>query len=324
MKASHECLEGEIEARLWPLLETLGLGRARTIERESESEHVVFKVSTAENSLLIKCREGGASTTLPGLEAELLRHLISMGMTVPALLYADQVPMVTRIGPVYLSIYSYIEGEPLKGPEVAQEIAQRVAVEYARFRTLAESFRPTQIGPNADEMLMRKSLPSFCQRVSSQRDATILRQSWLAAASKLNWRSPMRALHGDLNPANCVIGGGDRVTFIDFADAYMGLPIIDLALTALEFSMDRFSVLQPLRAARFLGIYGSSVSLVDPGDFYYAMIVACCKATLLSAGIADSYELNENCYFGNLIRLLEEGSNHQNLFSSSSLREMDY
>lgn len=74
-----------------------------------------------------------------------------------------------------------------------------------------------------------ESFEIWMSRLADEIDATVLRRVWDYACSAAPWGKPSVWLHGDLHPANVLLGDRGIAGVVDFGDICAGDPATDLA-----------------------------------------------------------------------------------------------
>lgn len=161
-------------------------------------------------------RLGSRSDADLAWEIGLMQHLDRHGMTVP-------VPIPTRDGRLFadgLVVMKYIEG----GPPDTESDWRRVA------ETLRELHRLTEGWPQRPGW--RSSTDLLHEKVGTRIDLTRMPPEAVArcraAWARLDGRAPC-VVHGDANPRN-ILMTANRVTLIDWDEAHLDVPDLDLEL----------------------------------------------------------------------------------------------
>lgn len=149
-------------------------------------------------------------------ETELLRHLAREGMTVP-------VPIPTADGREFadgLVVLTYVEGE---APETEADW-RRVADTLRRLHGLTHGW-PQRPGWRSSTDLLQAETGTRIDLAAMPREAVVrCRAAWARLAARERC-----VVHGDPNPGNIRITA-DRVALIDWDEAHLDVPDLDLAL----------------------------------------------------------------------------------------------
>ena len=149
-------------------------------------------------------------------ETELLRHLDREGMTVP-------VPIPTTDGRYFadgLVVMTYVEGEP---PETKSDW-RRVAETLRRLHRLTHDW-PQRPGWRSSTDLLTAETGTRVDLAAMPSEAVVrCRAAWARLVGRERC-----VVHGDPNPSNIRITA-DRVALIDWDEAHVDVPDLDLVL----------------------------------------------------------------------------------------------
>ncbi len=159
-------------------------------------------------------------------EFKLLQWLKAAGLTVPAPLFA--VDSDELFGAPFLVI-EYIDGAPNLATEIAPESIEQMAAHLVRIHRTSLGDQP-------------ESLPAYVPRFVHQRDRVYpdpsLRPADIRDALRRAWPSrsthAVGLLHGDYWPGNLLWNGSDLVGVVDWEEACIGDPLVDVAIARLD------------------------------------------------------------------------------------------
>ena len=166
-------------------------------------------------------REHGRDWLTPAQHFGLLQHLHASGLTVPAPLLIDE---TCELLPEPWLLLGYLPGAPLLDPAEPAEFAASMARSLAQIHTCdpaAMSGRLPDVRPRVEQLIARPG--------ADPRIAELFGRRGLPRA-----RNPARLLHGDFWPGNLVWRGSVLHGVIDWADAALGDPLLDLSIARLE------------------------------------------------------------------------------------------
>lgn len=158
-------------------------------------------------------------------ETELLRHLDRAGLTVP-------VPIPTPDGRPFvdgLVVMTYVEGDP-PGSEADW---RRVAATLRRLHRLTAGWPQRPGWRSSTDLLEHTSGTKVDLTVMPPDGVARCRAAWARLAGR-----PTCVVHGDPNPRNIRLTG-DRVALIDWDEARVDVPALDLVLPYNAAGLDR-------------------------------------------------------------------------------------
>jgi aminoglycoside phosphotransferase (APT) family kinase protein len=153
----------------------------------------------------------------------LLQHLCGSGLVVPAPLLLDE---TCELLPEPWLLLGYLPGTPLLDPAEPAHFAASMARSLAQIHACdpaAMSGTLPDVHSRVEQLLAR---PSADARIRE-----LFRRRGLPRA-----RNPQRLLHGDFWPGNLLWQGPLLSGVIDWADAGLGDPLLDLSISRLELS----------------------------------------------------------------------------------------
>lgn len=158
------------------------------------------------------------------VEFDLLRLLISQGLRVPAPLYFDATG--ERFTEPYL-VVDYVDGAPEFAPADPQDFVIRMATGLAEIHKIdAAAVRLSKYTP----IVVRQRGHEQASRVM---DVGVI-LALLEAASPRSQRNRSALLHGDYWAGNVVWNDGRIAGVIDWEEARVGDPLIDVAISRLD------------------------------------------------------------------------------------------
>jgi aminoglycoside phosphotransferase (APT) family kinase protein len=172
-------------------------------------------------------------------EFKILQLTKSLGLAIPASQYLDQ---SGRIFSTPYFVIEYVEGKPEFSPTSGEDFTLQLAKHLATIHSADYSPRDTSFLPQArsdcDEAIYKQLI-----HVQSPLDVQHIRET-LGKVSFFPERNKPVLLHGDYWPGNILWRDGTIVAVIDWEDARIGDPLIDLAISRLDilwiFGLDAF------------------------------------------------------------------------------------
>ncbi|GCE14450.1 hypothetical protein KTT_43090 [Tengunoibacter tsumagoiensis] len=160
-------------------------------------------------------------------EYKLLQYLESAGLNSPKPYYFDQSGKL--LSTPYIVI-EYIDGEA--GPQAAPDFSRQFAHQLARIHQLTHattelSFLPQQ-AEIADNNIYKRP-----EKLDTTLNEELIRNT-LERAWPRPQQNPSVLLHGDFWPGNTLWKNGRLIATIDWEDAQIGDPLVDLANSRLE------------------------------------------------------------------------------------------
>jgi aminoglycoside phosphotransferase (APT) family kinase protein len=239
---------GSTVRRAWPLAGGISAHMTALLIAESRGESRTVIVRRPSATTLARNPRAAAS------EFRLLRLTQALGLATPAALDLDESGAI--LPAPYLAI-DYVAG----APEFAHDAAARIATEAAEHLALIHR---ADLTTHDVSFLPRRS--PVCPEIA--RAGTAVDPAWqvdriraaLAAIGPAPQRTVTALLHGDYWPGNLLWRDGRLVAVIDWEDAAVGDPLIDLAIARLDLlwifgrdAMDAFTAryrsLQPVDRA---------------------------------------------------------------------------
>ena len=141
----------------------------------------------------------------------------------------------------YCSVFSYLPGRSLKQSEIIESVVAQVGVLYACFRKAVDGLTPIGQKLNADQ-----EVPKIISNVQFSHDGPSKLELLGSALEEScqhigNHIGSQEVVHGDFFYENVIFDNGNIVGVVDFDDAYLGSPLLDFALAAMEFSVQEGS-----------------------------------------------------------------------------------
>lgn len=147
-----------------------------------------------------------------------------------------------HIGSLDESLYSvltFLPGASLAWDQLSMPICQQIGALYARLQLLLRDFVPAGSKPDADYALVQELVPNirsiFNDSGVSEADRARFEATWNEVSPRFHKRE-RAVVHGDLYCQNVLCEGAEITGIIDFDDAFLGSPLLDLALVVIEFS----------------------------------------------------------------------------------------
>jgi aminoglycoside phosphotransferase (APT) family kinase protein len=227
---------------------------AITYTHDTRTERVVLRQPSATTLQ----RDPQAATR----EYCLLEQLTLHGLAVPQPILLDE--QGTYSGSPGL-VVSFIDGEPSYARTPVASFAEQIAAQLASIHSITA---PTITLPAPPEPLASLPLPATHRLFDPQAYAA------LAAAWPWAQQNKSALLHGDFWPGNWLWRDGELVGIIDWEDAALGDPLIDLAICRLELLW----IFGPDVMEEFMQAYRARMSLhfgnLPYWDLYAAMRLA--------------------------------------------------
>lgn len=212
---------GATLCRTWPLRGGMSSGMT------------AFETATANSGTKRLVRRNSSGYALKddphaaAVEFALLRSLRAQGLRVPTPLYFDDSREL--FSEPYL-VVEFIDGAPEFSPADPDDFVAQMAKGLAdihRVDVVGEAFARLA---NYSPIVVRQREHAAASRVIDVRAV----QAWLDAASPLPRRNPLTLLHGDYWAGNVVWKDGRIAGVIDWEEARVGDPVIDVAISRLD------------------------------------------------------------------------------------------
>ena len=232
--------------------------------------------------------EGGARRVVlrrpPAAEAEfqILRAIHALGLTAPTPLALD---VSGQILPAPYLVMEYIEGAPEFAPTERDSFARQLAAHLAAIHRAGLTAGKTGV-----DLSFLPALPSgfeaFCGLPPAQPDDA-LQLSRIRAALQPTWPFPRHnaptLLHSDYWPGNVLWRAGRLAAVIDWEDAALGDPLIDLATSRL----DLLWIIGPDVMEAFTRYYLSETGINATSLPYWDLAAALRLARLIGANLQE-------------------------------------
>ncbi|MEV2263105.1 phosphotransferase [Streptomyces anulatus] len=273
-----------------------------------------YKVVTENGTYLLRIYPEDRTAPEVAFELAVLSYLDQAEFFGPTPVVAVSGETVGTLRGRLFSVLTYVEGSTVGQDELTADLADQVGGKYAHFRKAVHGFRPAGERENADHHAVSELLRPLLADVAevAPHEAALISDAWAHVEDRFRDvpGDRLEVVHGDLFYENIIVDDGRLITFIDYDDAYLGLPLLDLALVVMEFSTHSDNHIDGDLAATLLRAYareGGDVGIA-PEIFHDALIFLCCKfmAYTLPLTLERGEGIAENEYFIRLRHLRNE------------------
>lgn len=245
-----------------------------------------YRVTTDAGDFLLRIYPEARQPDEVAFELSVLRRLADAGLPGQRPLAGGGADGGIAVGHRPAAILSYLPGRSLRREELSPDIAGQSGLLYAQMQDALREFNPEGSKPDADCALVDPMIREACTELAHRHpeEASLLGAAWASVAEGFRDGSPRTVVHGDLYYENVLVEGSPlRITgIIDFDDAYLGNPLLDLALVASEFAVTADNVLQPELMSAFFEAYRRVSRYpvrATQEELYAALIFVYCKFT---------------------------------------------
>ncbi|MFE2205064.1 phosphotransferase [Streptomyces rubiginosohelvolus] len=273
-----------------------------------------FRLETSTGTYLLRCYPDERTASEVMFEVSLLGHLDRVGFPGPVPVSIAGGDHVGTLRGRLFTVLTYIKGATVTQDELSVDLAEQVGQKYAQFRRAVAGFRPAGARENPDVREVGELMESLLADLhgSHPAEAALVASSWAAVQQLFSGaqEGPFEVLHGDLFYENVIVEAGRLVTFIDYDDAYLGLPLLDLALVVMEFATPPDNRMDPDLAAAVLRAFREhgGEPTPSPADLLDALTFLCCKfmAYTLPLNLRRGENITDNDYFRRLEHLRDD------------------
>ncbi len=273
-----------------------------------------YRLHTSKGSYLLRCYPAERTAAEVTFEVTLLSHLDRVGFFGPIPVRSAGGGYIGTLHGRLFTVLTFVEGGTVAQEELTAELAEQVGAKYAEFRRLVAGFRPGGTRENPDLGAVSELMESLLADVHETypAEAELIASSWAAVERRFRDvdEDQFEVLHGDLFYENIIVDAGKLVTFIDYDDAYLGLPVLDLALVVMEFATPPDNRIDPDLATAVLRAFGQhgGEPVPAPEDLLDALIFLCCKfmAYTLPLNLQRGETVTDNEYFRRLEHLRDD------------------
>lgn len=272
-----------------------------------------YRVSTSTGTFLV--RVYSPERTLEHVEFELstLQHLSRSGFPCQRPMPSEDGALTGRLDERLYAVLTFLPGSTLRQEELHPAVSEQIGTRFAELQNLLQGFQPRGRKPDADYPLIRELVPEVFERVrqapGGATDLELLEADWAELEPRFRpERDPRRqVVHGDLYYQNVLFDGGRLTGIIDFDDAYVGSPLLDLALVVMEFATPATNWLELRLAEPLLRHYARArpVAPADAESLTDAMRFLCFKflGYTLPLTLEKGLPPSSNSYFQRLSHL---------------------
>ncbi|CAN5744250.1 hypothetical protein BH23CHL5_BH23CHL5_11330 [soil metagenome] len=201
-------------------------------------------------------------------EFTLLTFLLAEGLPVPEPLMVVAGSEESRA--TYL-VTSFVEGSRLDGTVLDAEVASEMAETLSSIHSIDAGRAELGSLGNASDNALTLIESDRVRALSAARD-----RAWWNALDR-GWsvqsRNPAALLHGDFWPGNLLWNGGSICAVLDWEDAVVGDPLVDVANCSLELYLER----GPELASHFVHEYSNRNPRIDWTHFVQWQLLAAAR-----------------------------------------------
>ncbi|MFG2348671.1 homoserine kinase [Streptomyces phaeochromogenes] len=278
-----------------------------------------YRLQTSNGTYLLRCYPAERTAAEVTFEVTLLNHLDQAGFFGPVPVRAAGGDFIGTLRGRLFTVLTFIEGITVAQDELTAALAEQVGVKYAEFRRHVAGFRPGGTRENPDQGAVSELMEPLLtdMREAHPAEAELIASSWDAVERRFRdvGEEELQVVHGDLFYENIIVDAGRLVTFIDYDDAYLGLPLFDLALVVMEFATPPDNRIDAGLATAVLAAFRQhgGEPIPSPEDLFDALIFLCCKfmAYTLPLNLQRGENVTDNDYFRRLEYLRDDAVRQQ-------------
>jgi homoserine kinase type II len=273
-----------------------------------------YRLDTGKGTFLLRCYPAERGAEEVTFELSLLTHLDEAGFIGPTPVRATTGEYIGTLRGRFFSVLTFIEGDTVTQDQLTLDLASQVGEKYAHFRRVVQGFRPHGERENADYPAVSALIGPLLDDITAEHpaEARLIAAAWNDVEGRFRAVDDdrLQVVHGDLFYENVIVREGRLITFIDYDDAYLGLPLLDLALVVMEFATPPDNRLDAELAAAVLRAYvrASEQPPPTPGELLDALVFLCCKfmAYTLPLNLQRGENIADNDYLRRLVLLSDD------------------
>jgi len=230
-----------------------------------------YEVRTSKGSYLIRVYAAHRKREHIEFELSVLRYLSARGFPCQRPVHTRSGECIGSLGENLFGVFTFLPGEILEQDQLSDSLCRQMGKLYARMQRLLRGFAPDGAKPDAGYPLIKDQVAGirsvFRDKGVPETERALFESLWSEVSPRFR-ETGRTVVHGDLHYGN-VLCQGDRITgIIDFDDAFMGSPLLDLALVAMEFSAQKDNTIDFPMMSAFLEAYaedGLPISITPEG-----------------------------------------------------------
>ncbi|MFD7244527.1 phosphotransferase [Streptomyces massasporeus] len=273
-----------------------------------------YRLDTAKGAFLLRCYPAERRKEEVTFELSLLTHLDETGFFGPTPVRAASGEYIGTLRGRLFSVLTFVEGDTVTQAELTSDLAAQVGEKYAHFRRVVQGFRPLGEREDADHPAVSALIGPLLDDITADHpdEARLIKAAWNDVEERFRSvdEDRLQVVHGDLFYENVIVRDGRLLTFIDYDDAYLGLPLLDLALVVMEFATPEDNRLDPGLAGAVLRAYvaASEEPPATPEELLDALVFLCCKfmAYTLPLNLQRGESIADNDYLRRLALLRDD------------------
>ncbi len=240
MSARHHAITELSTARLADIARTYGLGELRDGRLCSAGLiNSNYQLTTSKGSYLVRIYAPPRKRENIEFELSVLRYLSAHDFPCQRPIEDLDGENIGSLNERLYAVLTFLPGATIALEELSASICQQFGALYAKLQRLLRDFVPEGIKPDADYVLVQELVSSirsiFRDKGVAEADRARIEASW-NGVWPLFRETERSVVHGDLYYQNVLCEHGNVTGIIDFDDAFLGSPLLDLALTMMEFS----------------------------------------------------------------------------------------
>jgi homoserine kinase type II len=271
-----------------------------------------FRLDTGRGPRLLRVYAAERLRENVEFELSILAHLSGAGFPCQQPLRARDGELLGTLDGRSYAVLTYLPGRTMKQDELSPAVSAQVGALLARLERLLRGFVPRGAKPSADHALVETLVQEVRPRLKPA-SVEAFDRDWAEVGPLFapEREGPPQVVHGDLYYQNVLFDGATVRGIIDFDDAFVGSPFLELALVGMEFATREDNALDEALLSPLLRAYvAAGGAPARPGHLLVeAMRFQCFKFLGYTSplDVERGAAIESNPYFDRLARLRDPG-----------------
>ena len=172
-------------------------------------------------------------------ELSILQHLSAQNFLCQRPIRAREGQHISKMGDQFFAVLTFLPGKTLEQSQLSEEVCHQIGRIYSHMQALLQGFVPNGAKPDGDYPLIQGLYADVCKEFRDKGESAENQSRFEALWAEISPQfreSERTVVHGDLYFENVLYDGKEITGIIDFDDAFLGSPLLDLALVVMEFA----------------------------------------------------------------------------------------